>query len=62
MFSYPCHIRMAEEEAQKDAAMERVSESPRKNGLEGMEETVPHAETEKVDAVRPGALPGQPAP
>ena len=53
---------MAEEEAQKDAATERVSESPRKKGLEGTEETVPHAETKKVDAVRPGALPGQPAP
>ena len=56
---------MEAEAARKDAAKSRALESPRKKGakeIEGTEETVPHTETNKVDAVRPGALPGQPAP
>ena len=52
---------MEEDAAQKDAAKSRALESPRKD-IEGTEDTVPHTETNKVDAVRPGALPGQPAP
>eukprot|EP01043_Picozoa_sp_COSAG02_P058206 COSAG02_NODE_7204_length_3121_cov_2.780609_3_plen_103_part_00 len=61
-------LRMEAEAERKDAAKSaksRALESPSKKGTKGIErteETVPHTETNKVDAVRPGALPGQPAP
>ena len=66
-------IRIEEAAARQDRAKQSAL-SPRQPGsgsptgpgkekgkdLDGTEETLPHAETKKVDAVRPGALPGQP--
>lgn len=58
-------IRIEEAAERKEAAQARLA-SPddekdphtEARDIEGTEETVPHTKTNKVDAVRPGALPG----